>query len=57
MAVPRNRHSNARKKTKRAHDAKSPVQLRSCPSCGKTVRHHYVCEKDDCFLASKKDAS
>ena len=33
MAVPRNRHSNARKNSKRAHHAKKPKQIAACISC------------------------
>ncbi|HXF28674.1 MAG TPA: 50S ribosomal protein L32, partial [Chlamydiales bacterium] len=33
MAVPRNRHSNARKNSKRAHHAKEPRHLGSCSHC------------------------
>ena len=43
MAVPRNRHSNARKNTKRSHHAKKPVHLANCSSCGQWCRPHCVC--------------
>ncbi len=43
MAVPRNRHSNARKNTKRAHDAKKPKALSSCTNCGKMRLPHRMC--------------
>lgn len=43
MAVPRNRHSNARKNTKRAHHAKSATKVYSCPSCGKERLPHRIC--------------
>lgn len=45
MAVPRNRHSNARKNSKRAHHAKKPVCLISCPECGEKKRPHTACYK------------
>ncbi|MCB1148732.1 MAG: 50S ribosomal protein L32 [Chlamydiia bacterium] len=52
MAVPRNRHSNARKNTKRAHDAKTPKQFQSCSNCGNAKPSHIVCP--DCgFYAGK----
>lgn len=44
MAVPRNRLSNSRKNKRRAHDAKQPVNLVSCRSCGASRRPHTVCE-------------
>ena len=43
MAVPRNRHSNARKNTKRAHDAKRAKYLCKCKSCGAAKASHTTC--------------
>jgi large subunit ribosomal protein L32 len=43
MAVPRNRHSNARKNSKRAHHAKSPRHLGQCTNCATPVLPHHVC--------------
>ena len=43
MAVPRNRLSNARKNSKRAHHAKSPKQTQECPNCGKEKLPHRLC--------------
>lgn len=43
MAVPRNRHSNARKNSKRAHHAKSSTKVYSCSSCGKERLAHRIC--------------
>lgn len=43
MAVPRNRHSNARKNSKRAHHAKTPKQASSCSNCGSAKMPHVVC--------------
>lgn len=43
MAVPRNRSSNARKNSRRAHSAKKPVNLMACSNCGKAKRSHHVC--------------
>jgi len=43
MAVPRNRLSNARKNSKRAHHAKRPKQLTECSNCGLPRLPHVVC--------------
>lgn len=43
MAVPRNRHSNARKNSKRAHHAKSPKQFSACKNCAAPTLPHHVC--------------
>lgn len=43
MAVPRNRHSNARKNSKRAHHAKKPRQLGNCQNCATPTLPHHVC--------------
>ncbi len=43
MAVPRNRLSNARKNSKRAHHAKTPKQLSACENCGKEKLPHHIC--------------
>ena len=43
MAVPRNRHSNARKNSKRAHHAKKPKQFIACSNCGAPKRLHVIC--------------
>lgn len=43
MAVPRNRMSNARKNSKRAHHAKKPKQLAVCSNCGTVRRPHFGC--------------
>ncbi|BBI16325.1 50S ribosomal protein L32 [Neochlamydia sp. EPS4] len=43
MAVPRNRHSNARKNSKRAHHAKKPKQLANCSNCQSPKLPHVVC--------------
>ncbi len=43
MAVPRNRHSNARKNTRRAHDAKTPANLLTCPNCKSPRLAHKMC--------------
>jgi len=44
MAVPRNRMSNARKNSKRAHHAKKPKQLSVCHNCQAPRRPHFSCQ-------------
>ena len=43
MAVPRNRMSNARKNSKRAHHAKKPKNLSVCTKCGTFRLTHCSC--------------
>lgn len=43
MAVPRNRLSNSRKNTKRAHHASKPKNIFACPNCGHLKLSHVVC--------------
>ncbi|MCB1081743.1 MAG: 50S ribosomal protein L32 [Chlamydiia bacterium] len=43
MAVPRNRHSNARKNSKRAHHAKKEKHVSTCTNCGKMHLPHRMC--------------
>ncbi len=43
MAVPRNRLSNARKNSKRAHHAKKPKGGLSCSHCGVKKVPHVIC--------------
>jgi large subunit ribosomal protein L32 len=43
MAVPRNRLSNARKNSKRAHHAKTPKNLSKCANCGNLRMPHAIC--------------
>ncbi|MFA6916176.1 MAG: 50S ribosomal protein L32 [Parachlamydiales bacterium] len=43
MAVPRNRHSTARKNSKRSHHAKKPVHTSKCTNCGAEHRPHRIC--------------
>ncbi len=43
MAVPRNRMSNARKNSKRAHHAKQPRQSILCSNCGSVRLPHRLC--------------
>jgi len=44
MAVPRNRLSNARKNSKRAHHAKKPKSTGLCPRCGLHKLPHTICQ-------------
>jgi len=43
MAVPRNRTSNARKNSRRAHHAKTPRHLTRCPNCNAEKLPHHMC--------------
>ncbi|MFY7842591.1 MAG: 50S ribosomal protein L32 [Rhabdochlamydiaceae bacterium] len=43
MAVPRNRTSNARKNSRRAHHAKKPKQFSKCSNCSAACLPHRVC--------------
>lgn len=43
MAVPRNRLSNARKNSKRAHHAKKPKNCSACSNCGTLRLSHRIC--------------
>lgn len=43
MAVPRNRSSNQRSRTRRSHMAKKAVCLADCDNCGVKKRPHRVC--------------
>jgi large subunit ribosomal protein L32 len=43
MAVPRNRLSNARKNSKRAHHAKKPKSLSACSNCRSLRQPHRIC--------------
>ncbi len=45
MAVPRNRHSNARKNTKKSHNAKATKSLSACKECGTKKMPHVACGK------------
>lgn len=44
MAVPRNRMSNARKNSKRAHHAKKPRNVTACPKCEAPRLPHTICQ-------------
>lgn len=44
MAVPRNRLSNARKNSKRAHHAKKPKSAATCSNCNTPRLPHTICQ-------------
>lgn len=44
MAVPRNRLSNARKNSRRAHHAKDPKGTSACQNCGAIRLPHSICQ-------------
>lgn len=44
MAVPRNRHSNARKNSKRSHHAKKPRGVVKCSNCDASRLPHTICQ-------------
>jgi large subunit ribosomal protein L32 len=43
MAVPRNRHSNARKNKRRSHLAKVKKNTSKCSNCSKEILPHRIC--------------
>lgn len=43
MAVPRNRSSNARKNSRRAHHAKKPKRVVTCTHCDAPCVPHHAC--------------
>jgi large subunit ribosomal protein L32 len=43
MAVPRNRTSNARKNSRRAHHAKKPKNTDACSNCSTQRLPHRIC--------------
>ncbi|QDU92984.1 50S ribosomal protein L32 [Lignipirellula cremea] len=43
MAVPKRKHSNSRTGKRRAHDAKKPKALTTCPKCSTALPTHVVC--------------
>lgn len=61
MAVPRNRMSNARKNSKRAHHAKTPKNMVACDNCGELRLSHTICAKcgayGDRIVLQKKAAA
>ena len=53
MAVPKRRHSNSRTGSRRAHDAKEPRHLQTCPQCSISVPPHTVCPKCGHYMGRK----
>jgi large subunit ribosomal protein L32 len=53
MAVPKRKHSNSRTGTRRAHDAKKPMQINYCPECSKSVPSHAVCPNCGHYMGRK----
>lgn len=43
MAVPRNRVSNSKKNSRRAHHAKKPTNVAVCSNCGAATLRHTIC--------------
>ncbi|MBB5022026.1 50S ribosomal protein L32 [Desulfurispira natronophila] len=43
MALPKKKISRARRGTRRAHQALSPVATVSCPNCNEPKRPHRLC--------------
>ncbi len=43
MAVPRGRHSNAKKNSKLAHLAKKPKAFTVCVNCKNSILPHHAC--------------
>ena len=55
MALPKRKHSKARRDKRRSHDALKPVQTISCDNCGEQKLPHKVC--GECgFYKGKKVA-
>lgn len=53
MAVPRNRMSNARKNSKRAHHAKQKKSFTVCANCNSLHLPHFTCPS--CEKASRSN--
>lgn len=45
MAVPKKKTSKARRDTRRAHHALTPVNASICPKCLAPKLHHHVCKE------------
>jgi len=43
MPLPKRRHSNQRTRTRRAHDAVTPVGVSRCPKCQALTLPHRAC--------------
>lgn len=57
MAVPRNRLSNARKNSKRAHHAKKKKSLTVCANCQTPRLPHYSCQACGSYKQPLSEAS
>ncbi len=53
MAVPRNRTSNARKNSRRAHHAKTPKQFSECLNCKAPKLSHVTCSSCGTYKRSE----
>jgi large subunit ribosomal protein L32 len=53
MAVPKRRQSNSRTGRRRAHDAKKPKQLQTCPQCSHEVPSHVICPNCGHYMGRK----
>jgi large subunit ribosomal protein L32 len=53
MAVPRNRSSNARRKSRASHFAKIPKNTIACSNCKAPILAHRICP--DCGYYAKKE--
>ena len=43
MAVPRKKHSKARRDKRRSHDSLTPMNLVPCPQCSERKLPHRIC--------------
>jgi large subunit ribosomal protein L32 len=43
MALPKRKHSKARRDKSRTHQALSVTQLTKCPQCFTLIRPHHIC--------------
>lgn len=64
MALPKHKHSHARRNKRRSHLAMRVINLTRCPQCGQPVRPHRVCASCGTYrgrqvvtVAKKGDAS
>lgn len=64
MALPKHKHSSARRDKRRSHLAMRPTNLTRCAQCGKAIRPHRVCSfcgtyrgRQAVTVAKKADAS
>ena len=43
MALPKHRHSKAKTRSRRAHDALNAPNFSACPECGEPKQPHRLC--------------